>query len=637
MNSTWDDKTLQSTWDLKSKNSGKSIVLTPGDIKSSLGGEGLIYYKGGVIHKVYPNDKFLPPEKKLLELQKLNHPSLVVPKDILVDNYGKLRGFSMPYKDAYELCMLFPKAFKDRHKITLAQITELVKIMQDGNKYLHSHGFLMVDGNEMNYLVDKKFNNVYFIDCNSYQTPSFPASAIMDSVRDPHAKTFTKETDWYSWAIVTFQMFIGIHPFKGIHKKNLNMAERMKQNISVFNPDVNIPAICAPFDTIPSALLDWYRDVFENQLRSAPPDTYTSRVISGNRIIKQTGSDNFAITLMYTYQKDIIDYVNGYTMTTNGLYKNDKAVVGLHDVVHVAQSQQGTDILARLENGRVKLFPVASKVEIPVNFNADDIMSYNGRLYLLNQGHINEVVFVSLGNKDMPTLKKVGNVIENNTAMFEGCAISSMSNLAHISIFPSSGTCYQLQIPELVDYKVLDAKFDNGVLVLVASRHTGEHDKFIFRFDAGFKSYDVRVQKSIQVSEINFVVLQTGIVLHMTDTGVLECFKAVPGAKDIMEIDDQAIDTDCTLLKNGAQAMFARGEKLYKFSMQKNAGSNTNTPKFGSKKARDKNTGQLIDVTKVAQTLIQKDKTFKDIYKDDDVLINAIIGNKKGTPSAGMI
>jgi len=221
--------------------------------------------------------------------------------------------------------------------------------------------------------------------------------------------------------------------------------------------------------------------------------------------------------------------------------------------------------------------------------------------------------------------------------MFDGCVISNLSNVAHISIFPKTGTCYQLQIPELANHRVLDAKFDNGVLILVASRLTGEHDKFIFRFDAGFKSYDVRIQKFIQVSEINFAVLETGIVLHMTDTGILEVFKAVPGAKDIMEIDDQAIDTDCVLMKDGNQAMFARGEKLYKFSMQQ---QKQNVPKNGKKGriARDKNTGQLIDVSQVARTLIHKDPTFKDIYKDDDVLINAIIGGSTNkTPSSGMI
>lgn len=634
--SKWDNTVLQTNWNLVTKKDGKSVVLGNNDIKSAFGGEGLIYLKSGVIYKVYPEDKFLPPEKKLLELQQLNHPSIISPSDILIDSSTKrLKGFSMAYKDAYELCMLFPKAFKDRHKITPTQITNLVKLMQDANKYLHSKNFLMVDGNEMNYLVDKKFNNVYLIDVNSYQTPSYPAQAIMDSVKDPHSKSFNRNTDWYSWAIVTFQMFIGIHPYKGIYKKNLTMNERMKRNISVFNPDVTIPAVCAPFDIIPSALRDWYEAVFERGLRTAPPDSYESRIVATPRVTKQIGSDNFLITLLYTYQKPVIMYSLGYTMTENGLYQNDKVMVGLNDVAEIVVTPQGQGILARLEKGKVKLFPILTKVEMPVSFQADEMMSYHGRLYLRNNGHINEVSFVDLGGKIVATLKKVGNVIENDTHMFDGCVVSNLSNICNISVFPKSETCYQLQIPELINHKVLDAKFDNGVLVVIAARTTGEHDKFLFRFDAGFRSYDVRIQESVQISEINFVVLDTGVVLHMTDTGILECFKAVPGAKDIIEIDDQAIDTDCILMNNGNQAMFARGEKLYKFSMQQK--QTATAPKLGKKRAvRDKNTGQLIDVAQVAKTLIHKDPTYKDIYKD--VLINAIIGgNGKTPPSSGMV
>jgi hypothetical protein len=312
------------------------------------------------------------------------------------------------------------------------------------------------------------------------------------------------------------------------------------------------------------------------------------------------------------------------------VYQNDKALVGLHDMAELVFGPSGEPILARLEGGKIRLFPVMTKVEMPVNFNANEIMSYQGRLYLRNNGDINEVTFVTLGQKIMPTLKKVGSVIETGTQMFDGCVVSSLSNISHISIFPKTDTCYQLQIPELAGHKVIDAKFDSGVLIVVAANTIGQHDKFIFRFEAGFKSYDVRVQQNIQVSDINFTVLDTGVVLHMSDTGTLEVFKAYPGTKDIVEIDDQAIDTDCILLKQGNQAMFARGEKLYKFSMQQKATAITAAAQQGKKVIRDKNTGKLIDISKVTNKLIQKDPVFQGIYKDDP-LINAITGNKNKT------
>jgi hypothetical protein len=317
-------------------------------------------------------------------------------------------------------------------------------------------------------------------------------------------------------------------------------------------------------------------------------------------------------------------------MTENGLYQKDKVLVGLHDVAELAITGENQGVLTRLEKGKVKFFNVMTKLEIASQFQANEIMSYQGRVYLRNGSHINEVLFTELGGKTIPTLKNVGNVIESDTHMYEGCVVSILSNICNVSVFPKTETGYHIQIPELASYKVLDAKFDSGVLMIIAANISGEHDKFIIRFDSAFKSYDVRIQKSIDVSDINFVVLDTGVVLHMTDQGVLECFKASPGAKDIIEIEDQAIDTDCILIKDGNQAMFARGEKIYKFSMKQAKSSTTGTGK--KKLVRDKNTGKIMDTTdnQVAQSL-----SHKHLVDNDDVLINAILGITSTT--SGMI
>ena len=64
----------------------------------------------------------------------------------------------------------------------------------------------------------------------------------MMSIRDPLTPKngFNKLTDWYSYAIVTFQMYIGIHPFKGIHPdyKPKDLELRMKDGASVFDKKV---------------------------------------------------------------------------------------------------------------------------------------------------------------------------------------------------------------------------------------------------------------------------------------------------------------------------------------------------------------------------------------------------------------
>src|SRR5260370_27240623 len=174
--------------------------------------------------------------------------------------------------DAHVLCQLFNRAFRERHGITPEAMLRLVRKMREGVKHVHEHGILIVDLHEMNFLLDRALQEVLFIDVDSYQTPGFPATALMDSIRDRHAVHFSRETDWFSFGIVSFQMLIGIHPYKGKHTTLDDLDARMRANISVLNPQVSLPKVCYPFSVIPPAYRDWYRAIFEEGKRVPPPD-----------------------------------------------------------------------------------------------------------------------------------------------------------------------------------------------------------------------------------------------------------------------------------------------------------------------------------------------------------------------------
>ena len=131
----------------------------------------------------------------------------------------------------------------------------------------------------MNFLLNDQLNNIFFIDTDSYKTKSYNATAIMESIRDRHSSSFNTNTDWFSWAIITFQMFIGIHPFKGKHPKFSNLDERMMNNVSVLNSSVSIPKLCASFDVIPQAYREWYKAVFEDGKRVPPPSGFQDLII----------------------------------------------------------------------------------------------------------------------------------------------------------------------------------------------------------------------------------------------------------------------------------------------------------------------------------------------------------------------
>jgi len=63
-------------------------------------------------------------------------------------------------------------------------------------------------------------------------------------------------------------------------------------------------------------------------------------------------------------------------------------------------------------------------------------------------------------------------------------------------------------------------------------------------------------------------VLDSGIVLNMTDEGDVEVFSRDKNSAQIRVINDPAIRGDLTLFHVGTQALIARENRLYKIKMQ---------------------------------------------------------------------
>ena len=219
------------------------------------GGEGAVYVKGQTAYKIYADPSRCIAQAKIDELSLLVQPNIIRPVQLILDRQNLPVGYTMrAIGKAHSLCQLFPKAFRQRNNITPEIMLRLVRQLQTGVLHIHSRGILVVDLNEMNFLVSTDFAELFFIDVDSYQTPSFPATALMESVRDRHATTHTHDSDWFAFAVVSFQMFVGIHPFKGTYAPLQHLPDnaarldaRMRANISVLHAGVTVPAACFPF------------------------------------------------------------------------------------------------------------------------------------------------------------------------------------------------------------------------------------------------------------------------------------------------------------------------------------------------------------------------------------------------------
>jgi DNA-binding helix-hairpin-helix protein with protein kinase domain len=217
------------------------------------GGEKSIYRINDTAFAIYKNKNDMIPLGKIQELSVLDDNHIIKPKNLIFDDKKNPIGYTMDFiSNTYAMPLIFTNTFKRKNNIDNNLILSLIKNFKTLIDNIHKHNIVVVDLNELNFLISNNNKDIYAIDVNSYQTKNFPATVIMPSVRDYNSTSFNQYTDWFSWAIVTFQMLIGIHPYKGTYEQfnSYEIEERIKQRIinkvSVFNDKVKIPFISSP-------------------------------------------------------------------------------------------------------------------------------------------------------------------------------------------------------------------------------------------------------------------------------------------------------------------------------------------------------------------------------------------------------
>lgn len=546
----------------------RKVSLHRADFKAQ-GGEGSIYVKGKTAFKVYSDPQKVIPHAKIQQLAALSRPEIIRPQEILLDAAQTPVGYTMPcVPNALPLCQTFNKAFRDRQRLTPDRALALVRKLQEGVSHVHAQGLLIVDLNETNFLVDAALDRLYFIDVDSYQTPQFPATALMDSVRDRHAQTFSAQTDWFSFAIVSFQMFVGIHPYKGKHDTLKTLDARMQANVSVLNPDVSVPAVCLSLDVIPPAYRQWYRAVLDDGQRCAPPSSPNVVVIVAPPAVRPApGVSLFDIEELQAFGSDVVQFAHGLTIIQEGVIVGGRPVLSASVRIGIAP-QNGHAIAAWVEDNGLRLYDLHAGYDLPCDIPAEDVMATDGRLYVKQGPSLLEIGFLALPLSTLVSAKIVASVLENATQLFEGVALMNMLGAWYATLLPARGKAYQLRIPELDGSTIVDTKFQDGVIMVIAEQK-GRYDKLILRFAGDYQTYDLRRIVDVPAPNINFVALDTGVCLHLNENDELEIFAHRKNEPDLKVLPDAVLRGDCRLFKNGAQALFARGGTLSKFAMRK--------------------------------------------------------------------
>lgn len=556
---------------------GQAITLTQNNFVAK-GGEGKIFQKGNLAYKVYEDIAKMIPTGKITELAQLKKPNILRPIDLIMNKKRQHVGFTMNWlgDDVVALCKLFTNTFRQNNNIENDMVIELVENMKKLTQFIHSHDCLIVDGNELNYLVGNDFLTPYFIDVNSWQTKNYPATAIMPSIRDWTTQTFTPLTDWFSFAIVTFQLFVGIHPFKGKHKqyRKNDFVSRVKNRMSVFNGEVRLPPTTRDFNLIPAAYKDWYYKVFENGDRKPPPEVPGHAGVAQItvKLIKSTGS--FEIQSIREFDERVL-YHNpktDVTKTKSKIYLGRTDYKVSHGVEVLLTPLEQIPILVKINNKKVQFKSLKPGYTFKtVDLNCSDMMIVDDVLYLKNGPKLIEMDFKTNGQNIIPLIKMVWNI--------ESLSSKLLGNVIYQSVLGKSFLCIPLPnksgkssfivkaIHELDSYQVIDAKYDNHVCILMA--HMGsDYYRIILTFDEKFNAYKCRTVKGVDYIPLNFVVLDNGVCVNIIEDNFIEIFINKISKADVNQIEDPDIDNSMRLCKDGTIVKFFKDKTLYSMKMK---------------------------------------------------------------------
>lgn len=543
------------------------IKLNQNDFITS-GGEGKLYGKGSIIYKIYNNKKI--EEGKVKELQSLNHKNIIIPKNILLDKNNNTVGFSMDWKkDTFPLCKFFTNTFRNANKINDNTIVNLIESIKDTTKFLHSKKCLIVDGNEFNYLVNTHFNDVYFIDVDSYQTPNYPATAIMPNIRDPHSKKFNEMTDWYSFGIIACQLFVGIHPYKGKHPKykKHEIKKRAQDNISIFNKDTTVPKTMRDFSHIPNNYFHWLVAIFEDGKRLPPPSI--SGAFSILTIQQSIIENNVDIKLIKQYDSNILFYCDQFVKLKNDIIiiKEVKHKTSLYEEIIITKKKEQIISIKIDKFNKLKL-SYNYGIEIQLDIFAEDKMIIDDVLYIKSKDKLLEITFEDSYNKVIPIIKS-WSILPNATTFYSGVVYSNILGKPFLLI-PIKGSCHNIQINELEGYKIINAKYNKKICCIIGYKK-GKYDLFILRFDSTHISYDYRKVEDISDLSLNFVVKNNGTVVMLIEDNIEVFCNNIKsrGLFDCVKIKNTNLPLPIKLYTDGNRILFTKENQLSTMTMRR--------------------------------------------------------------------
>jgi hypothetical protein len=547
------------------------------------GGEGAIYRKDKHIIKLYLDPTKLSgsgqADKVRLLARTFTHPSIVAPQGLVFAKSGEAIGFYMPYVKGEALPPLFTND-RDQRGFTNNSAIVLATKMHEIVEQAHTGKALMIDANELNWLAD--IRNVsdptpYIIDVDSWQIDRFKASVIMPSIRDWHSQNFTNETDWFAWGIVTFNLLTGIHPYKGglDGYKPGELERRMKENASVFHPDIRLNKAVRDFSLIPGPLLDWYQATFAQGVRTKPPlpsKTGKTNVQFGKTlrmVTTATGGLIYRKLFSLTGEKIVSVWPCGVVRTDSGaLYEvssKKKIATTSGGRVAVVARENGWLVVEETVQASLWRFVSRSGTETTLTLPLDStgVFRSGERLFATTETELVEVILHQFA-KPLLTFGSRWQILGQATNWYNGVGVSNVLGAVHLVLPFGEEAVAMVRAPELDDLRVIKATAGSRFVEVVTINKQGDYEAIAFTFTKDYQSYTV-TRRPVDSPEQNLTALPKGVTAEIRTDGLLTI--GVPQNNVVKEVSDKDISTDMRLSRIGDQVVYLKDSELWSLSM----------------------------------------------------------------------
>ncbi len=560
------------------------LLLRPSDHVAT-GGEASVYKAHGTSVKIYTDPGKMRRDgmiDKVKLLKPLSHKYVCAPEGVVKNTKGEPIGLYMPFAEGEALPRMFTTSYWNREGFTMASAKKLVERMRETMLFAHSHKAVMVDPNELNWIValtGKDGPEPRAIDVDSWAIGRFGPKAIMLSVKDWHSQDFNDLTDWFAWGIVTFQIFTGIHPYRGTLEgyTQKDLEKRMKDNASVFSSGIKLNNAVRDFSAIPVPLLEWYTAVFQKKMRSMPPSPFEISVAAPalarvhRTVTTATGSLIFDKLFERVGDRVRRVWPCGVALTDTGtLYElTTKREIGkLTSRGEVVKVQDGW-LLADLSQGKQVFTYVDERTRqgeaLSLTLQGRRFFRAENRLFLVTDSELVELKLMNVGKPLLAHGQRTQILQPQATKWFDGVGVQKAFGATFMVIPFGESACTTVRVKELDGITPITARAGNRFVTVVGLDTTGSYQKFEFTFGADYRSYQVW-SDVIDSPDLNVAILPKGVSAMILNDGELVIF--VPMSGKIHKVHDRMIAADMALSNWDDTVIFVKDGAIWSVKMK---------------------------------------------------------------------